>query len=170
VAKAMKQLVIIVISAMICFIGCIKSHPPQIVVPLVDSNKFYAAKYIHLMGGNRIWHRYKHYYVRYTIDGDTTVYSSDTTGGITILNDTVIVLPAISFFAPPSSNYGLSGEAIAMFSSDSQMLLFSKNYGASHYLNDADIINVFYFPANDSISMIEQVSGAFPSRYGATTR
>jgi len=149
----MKHIAIFVGFAFSIFIGCKKSSQNQNPNPIL--NLSYAAKYTQLMGGSRVWHRYETAYTYNTTSfhfDNIIIYLSDTVAAISIINDTTISSPYFS-------------DGIVLLSDTGNMLYF---YGVDGFIgrHPTDIYSAYYFPANDSICIIDQgVQSAFDNTY-----
>ena len=146
----MKRFIFIFMVLVFPFFGCKKKTVTQTNTPNYI-NYAYAAKYTPLMGGNRVWHRY---YTYFKVDSSmpTRVNLSDTTGSITIIDNTTIGNPFI-------------GDDYIVISND--LILQSDTSGVLYFLVSETFVDrstlawqAYYFPANDSICLIRGSSQA----------
>lgn len=143
----MKRIFLLPFTVLIVIFGCRKHE---------NSNQSgldlkYAAKYTPLMGGSRLWHRYYTYFPSPGSPGYGSMYptrvdQTDTNAAISIVNDTTIIIPLVS-------DTILFNGYINLYSDTGNMLYFYADYipYGSHI---ESVWEAYYFPANDSISLV----------------
>ena len=157
--------VIVLITTLIFFFSCKKSsnniNTKAVTNNVPNLTSYYAAKYTHLMGGERVWHRYHSFKTINSTLWDSVINFTDTTCAVTIVDNNTIIFP----FPFPINGGGYLQTA------DSNMLKF---YEASDYpLYGPQVPGeqwvAYYFPSKDSISFMYITMNPFNDTYGYST-